>query len=243
MVLSLHMNEAGESCFPSLNTIARRSGLSRSSVKKHLKIASKKGWICKNFEKLGNGYKNNTYCSVIPDKIKRVGREATYQEEENPQENGETDSETTDIIDEIIEVGREATHYDEVGREATQGGPRGDPRVGREATPNIPLITIKEPEKNAPDSATPSERFSDDEKNEENDEGNDEGNGGKSPLRGRDIDEIVEWNRTVKLKNESGSGDDSEPNEDNYSNIGEYWKAKQKYNFDKKKRRAEAGSC
>ena len=49
LTLSLHMNDVGESCFPSIERIAKETGLSRMSVITHLHKARDAGWI-----KIGN---------------------------------------------------------------------------------------------------------------------------------------------------------------------------------------------
>jgi hypothetical protein len=45
LTLSLHMSERGDSCFPSLNTLARETGLSKSTIAKHLAELEKRCWI------------------------------------------------------------------------------------------------------------------------------------------------------------------------------------------------------
>ena len=45
LVLSLHMNERGGSCFPSQPTLAKETGLTDRAVREHLLILNAKGWI------------------------------------------------------------------------------------------------------------------------------------------------------------------------------------------------------
>lgn len=45
LTLSCHMNELGESCFPSIDRLCLETNLSRPSVIKHLGIAKDMGWI------------------------------------------------------------------------------------------------------------------------------------------------------------------------------------------------------
>jgi len=45
LTLSCHMNDAGESCYPTIETLVLETGLSRPAVIKHLKIAKDLGWI------------------------------------------------------------------------------------------------------------------------------------------------------------------------------------------------------
>jgi hypothetical protein len=45
LTLSCHMNDAGESCFPSIERLSRETGLSTRSVSTHLGKAREAGWI------------------------------------------------------------------------------------------------------------------------------------------------------------------------------------------------------
>lgn len=45
LVLSCHMNDAGEECFPSIGTLMAEASMGRTAVIKHLKIAVAAGWI------------------------------------------------------------------------------------------------------------------------------------------------------------------------------------------------------
>lgn len=45
LVLSLHMNERGGSCYPSQATLARESGLHEDTVKDHLRQLREAGWL------------------------------------------------------------------------------------------------------------------------------------------------------------------------------------------------------
>jgi len=67
LTLSLHMNELGRSCYPSVMTLARETGLSRQSVMTHLGRAADTGWITI----IRHGYpgriwKRNEYTAVLP---------------------------------------------------------------------------------------------------------------------------------------------------------------------------------
>ena len=71
------MDDNGGSCFPSLQLIARRAGLARSTVQKHITLLVKQGWIRKQQRWLSdkNSWKSNIYQAVIPKKLKGVYRE------------------------------------------------------------------------------------------------------------------------------------------------------------------------
>lgn len=45
LTLSCHMNDAGESCYPSIELLCEETGLSNRSVITHLKVAEEGGWI------------------------------------------------------------------------------------------------------------------------------------------------------------------------------------------------------
>lgn len=62
--LSLHMSERGDSCFPSVNTIARETALDPRTVQRHLRLLRDAGWLA---IKAGGGRgKSNTYEARIP---------------------------------------------------------------------------------------------------------------------------------------------------------------------------------
>lgn len=63
-VLSLHMNELGGSCFPSIDTLARKTGLSDRGVQKAIRALEESGWlVCET----GGGRKANRYTAAIPE--------------------------------------------------------------------------------------------------------------------------------------------------------------------------------
>lgn len=43
--LSTHMNREGGSCWPSINRVARESGLSRRTVQRHVVLLEVEGWL------------------------------------------------------------------------------------------------------------------------------------------------------------------------------------------------------
>lgn len=68
LTLSLHMNERGESCFPSMDLLAEETALSRRAVVEHLQVAAKAGWIGKRDMRKPNsqGWRRVEYFAVIP---------------------------------------------------------------------------------------------------------------------------------------------------------------------------------
>jgi hypothetical protein len=66
LVLSLHMNERGGSCWPSQVTLSAESGLSVRAIREHLNVLEDGGWLsveldAKGFEKRGGGRKKTTH--------------------------------------------------------------------------------------------------------------------------------------------------------------------------------------
>ena len=70
LTLSCHMNDAGESCFPSIATLVEETGLSRSSVISHIKLAKEAGWIMVGLHGFGGQkWKSHEYTSAIPESV------------------------------------------------------------------------------------------------------------------------------------------------------------------------------
>jgi biotin operon repressor len=68
LTLSLHMNERGASCFPSIATLHRETGLSERAVQEALKTLRDEGWILvKQGGSLAGGRRvANTYRAMFP---------------------------------------------------------------------------------------------------------------------------------------------------------------------------------
>lgn len=62
--LSLHMNERGGSCFPSLDTLHRESGASLATVKRALGTLEEKGFLAR--ERSPGGKTSTRYTALIP---------------------------------------------------------------------------------------------------------------------------------------------------------------------------------
>lgn len=66
-VLAIYMNEHGEKCFPSQQTIAARTGLSERSVRNHLQAAEKLGWLKIYLRpRKGQSWFSHEYMPTIP---------------------------------------------------------------------------------------------------------------------------------------------------------------------------------
>lgn len=70
LTLGCHMNDAGESCFPSIEMLCDETGLSKRAVLIHIKVASDAGWIL--VDKHGYGgrkWARNEYQIAWPDHV------------------------------------------------------------------------------------------------------------------------------------------------------------------------------
>lgn len=71
LTLACHMNDAGESCFPSIQMLCEETGLSKQTLITHLKHATDAGWIVVGKVGLsGQRWGRNSYQIDWPDSIK-----------------------------------------------------------------------------------------------------------------------------------------------------------------------------
>ena len=67
LILSTHMNNDGNNCWPSFRLIAKKCTLSRDTVIKHISEAIEKGWLRKKERYRDNGDQtSNQYFPLIP---------------------------------------------------------------------------------------------------------------------------------------------------------------------------------
>lgn len=67
--LGLHFSKIGDSCWPSMDTVARESGLDRSTVVRHLAALRQAGWIAcvhRGGSPEGGQRTSNHYAATIP---------------------------------------------------------------------------------------------------------------------------------------------------------------------------------
>ena len=70
LALSLRMDATGASCFPSVETLAAETLLSRRSVITHLALAESAGWIKRTPRALpGQAWKRNEYTATLPENV------------------------------------------------------------------------------------------------------------------------------------------------------------------------------
>jgi hypothetical protein len=69
LALSLHMSEKGDSCFPSVPTLAGETGLSERSVYRAVADLVEGGWLARDSSR---GRQSNRYFAVIPDTVSGV---------------------------------------------------------------------------------------------------------------------------------------------------------------------------
>lgn len=68
LTLSCHVNDAGESAYPSVKTLAREADVSEPTIVKHLRVAKLAGWlIVRKHGYGGQKWARNEYLPAIPD--------------------------------------------------------------------------------------------------------------------------------------------------------------------------------
>lgn len=73
LTLSLHMNEKGGSCFPSIETLAVETGLGDKAVRVHLATAAQEGWITRHRHGYGDQrYWRYEYEATVPEKMRSL---------------------------------------------------------------------------------------------------------------------------------------------------------------------------
>lgn len=73
LTLSLHMSERGENAFPSVETLAHETGLSKRCVITQLQKGEDEGWIRKTvFGYTDRKWKRHRYIPMIPEAVKQV---------------------------------------------------------------------------------------------------------------------------------------------------------------------------
>jgi hypothetical protein len=78
LALALYMSPKGDSCFPSIATLASDTGLSSRSVITHLQEAAALGWVSKRPQPMpakGKGWKRMAYVATAPKVVKEVHHE------------------------------------------------------------------------------------------------------------------------------------------------------------------------
>ena len=73
LVLSLHMNEAGGSCFPSQETLGKECALSPRQVRHHLSVLRDEGWLNIHYRNSPGGRKA-FYDAEVPFSVYLSGR-------------------------------------------------------------------------------------------------------------------------------------------------------------------------
>ena len=111
LVLSKHMNRYGGSCFPSMELLARESGLSERTVGTALKEAEVKGWIKRyrrRMAKGGSGWMQYEYEAEVPERGSDTRRtqvpEASSGTSQVPENSSGTISQVPATDDEVPEI-------------------------------------------------------------------------------------------------------------------------------------------
>jgi len=93
LALSLHMSERGDSCFPSLNTLAQETGLTRRAIIDHIKKAIDDGWLQKERQvRESGGDTSNRYRPSVPKEYEHDEHQAFNWDTDEMEEGGEQDS-------------------------------------------------------------------------------------------------------------------------------------------------------
>jgi hypothetical protein len=84
LTLSVHMTDAGESCFPSTETLARETGLSKKAVIKHIRVARDSGWLRVGVAGLGRlsdnrQWKRHEYMVAFPIQERRSDEDENHE--------------------------------------------------------------------------------------------------------------------------------------------------------------------
>jgi DNA-binding transcriptional ArsR family regulator len=66
LTISLHMNERGGSCFPSMDSMAEETGLHKATVIRHLRILEEAGWLSVRRKKRPGRSDVNHYTALVP---------------------------------------------------------------------------------------------------------------------------------------------------------------------------------
>ena len=76
LTVGLHFSKAGDSCWPSMETLAEESGLHLSTVKRHLTILREAGWLIVHSggSPKGGTRTSNRYEAAIPSRWSLTGR-------------------------------------------------------------------------------------------------------------------------------------------------------------------------
>ena len=82
MVLALHMSAEGDHAWPSQVLLARRSGLSERSVRRHLDNAQATGWlVISRRKRTGQAWYVNQYEACIPDQLMEFIPERPWEQD------------------------------------------------------------------------------------------------------------------------------------------------------------------
>ena len=130
IALSLHMNELGDSCFPSIALLARETALANRTVKKHLKLAAEAGWILRRLREQRRGQAWRCY-----EYYASTGRRGAA--DAPPSQAHQPNQELTN------KVGQQAPHLGDVGHLTTEGGASDGKKVGHHVHPSTSLSTSR----------------------------------------------------------------------------------------------------
>jgi DNA-binding transcriptional ArsR family regulator len=90
LTISLHMNERGGSCFPSMDSMAEETGLHKATVIRHLRILEEAGWLSVKRRNRPGRSDVNQYTALVPMAVAAlVADEASERVAEDDPSSGE----------------------------------------------------------------------------------------------------------------------------------------------------------
>jgi hypothetical protein len=115
LTLACHMNDAGESCYPSIELLCRETGLSNRTVITHLQIATEEGWIKVDKHGFaGRQWARNEYRISWPEAVNEVHDHASQGSERgSPPYIGEAVKEVHHPEDEAVNLTQEGSEPDD----------------------------------------------------------------------------------------------------------------------------------
>lgn len=89
LTLSLWMSAKGDSCFPSQETLAEATGMTRKSVRTHIQVAEEEGWLERNAHGFGGQrWRRYDYAAKVPLAVLRAIRDEEQPASEPPVKGG-----------------------------------------------------------------------------------------------------------------------------------------------------------
>lgn len=148
--LANYMDTAGNSCFPSVETLSEKTGLSKPTVIKHLKKAKEQGWInVKEHGLKGKQWKRHEYSAGVPAQVVKQINHVSGQEKNNQKSPSELplepqNTEPEKVVNEFNHVPQKAVKSGtEGGKPSDEGGKTDTTKVVKQVNPNSSVTSTK----------------------------------------------------------------------------------------------------